>query len=504
MNLLDELTRRIEAMPEKDRAAMARLAAAELARPFVPNPGPQTEAMLSRADELLYGGAAGGGKSYLTLGLAAADHRRSLILRRESVELDGLIADSKSMLEGRGRFVGGNDNEWFLSDGRHIKLGGMKEPDDWKKYRGQARDFMGFDEAESFLENQVASLIAWLRSTDAGQRCRVVFATNPPTTAQGAWLLTWFAPWLDPGFPTPAKPGELRWCIVVAGKTEWVEGPGVYERAGESYTAKSRTFIPAKLGDNPFLSGTDYAKRIDSLPEPLRSQLKHGSFTAGKKDQERQVIPTAWIDAAMARWSPDRIKAPMSAMGVDVAQGGNDKTILAPLHGTAFAELVARDGKATPNGPSVAALIVETRRGRAVPVIDCTGGWGGSVRDIMTAQDIKSISFVASEGCDLRTKGGGELGFYNMRALAWWRFREALDPETGDDVALPPDQALRAELAMPTWEVRKDKILVESKDAIRDRLGRSTDRADAVLMAWLYRNSTMTTRIARAIDLEIA
>jgi hypothetical protein len=464
------------------------MASAELSRPFIPNPGPQTEAMLSKADQLLYGGAAGGGKSFLTLGLAASEHRRSLILRRESVELDGLIADSKAMLDGRGGFVGGNENRWSLSDGREIKLGGMKEPEDWKKYRGQPRDFLAFDEAESFLELQAASLVAWVRSTAEGQRCRVIFATNPPTTAQGQWIVEWFAPWLDPTFPRPAHPGKLRWCVMVAGKTEWVDGPGEYERGGEMYTAVSRTFIPARLADNPYLANTDYAKRIDNLPEPLRSQLKYGSFTAGKEDQANQVIPTAWIDAAMARWRPEMAREPMTAIGVDVAQGGDDNTILAPLHGVAFAELVAREGKTTRDGPSVASLIVATRRGRAAPVIDCTGGWGGSVRDIMTSQGIDTVSFVASAGTDLRIKGGAELGFHNQRALAWWRFREALDPVDGDNVALPPDQALRAELAMPTWFDRKAKIVVESKDDLRKRLGRSTDRADAVLMAWLHRN----------------
>jgi hypothetical protein len=488
MNMLAELTARIEKLPQAEVAKMMEIAAAELARPFIPNPGPQTDAMLSKADQLLYGGAAGGGKSFLTLGLAATEHRRSLILRRESVELDGLVSDSQKMLDGRGRFVGGDVREWHLSDGRHIKLGGMKEPDDWKKYRGQARDFMAFDEAESFLENQVASLIAWVRSTVEGQRCRVIFATNPPTTAQGQWLIVWFAPWLDPTFAKPARPNELRWCITVASKTEWVDGPGTYERDGETFTAISRTFIPAKLLDNPFLASTDYAKRIDNLPEPLRSQLKYGSFTAGKEDQASQVIPTQWIDAAMARWRPETAREPMNAIGVDVAQGGADNTILAPLHGVSFGELVVRPGVATRDGPSVASLIVATRRGRAIPVIDCTGGWGGSVRDIMTAQGIDTVAFVASAGTDLRIKGGAELGFYNQRALAWWRFREALDPVGGDNIALPPDQALRAELAMPTWEVRKDKILVESKDDLRSRLGRSTDRADAVLMAWLHRN----------------
>ncbi len=76
-----------------------------------------------------------------------------------------------------------------------------------------------------------------------GQRCRTVLATNPPLSDEGNWLITWFAPWIDPMFPKPAKPGQLRWFVNnPEGDPVWVKGPGAYDRGdGVISTAKSRT-----------------------------------------------------------------------------------------------------------------------------------------------------------------------------------------------------------------------------------------------------------------------
>ena len=69
----------------------------------------------------------------------------------------------------------------------------------------------------------------------------------------------------------------------------------------------------------------------------------------------------------------------------------------------------------------------------------------------------------------------------------WWMLREALDPVNGVKVALPPDNALQADLTAPLWEVRpgeRPKIYVEAKKDMMKRLGRSPDRGDAVVYAW--------------------
>ena len=482
-----ELIGRLGALPPDQLAALFEALGNDREAVFTPLPGPQTMALDSAADETLFGGSAGGSKSYLLLGCAATQHRRSLILRRQSTELDGLIADLVGMLGSDGFNASAREH---VASGRSIKLGGMREPDDWRAYAGRARDFMGFDEAGEFLEEQVASLLAWLRSTDQNQRCRAIFASNPPRGAEGEWLLRWFAPWLDPGFPDPAPAGELRWYVRVQGETRWVAGPGRYEIDGETYTSRSRTFIPARLSDNPYLDRTGYRAGLENLPEPLRSQLLKGDFLAGREDDSWQVIPSDWIAQAQARWQPGIPRA-MSSLGVDVAQGGADNSVLSPRHGVWFAPLRTFRGVETPNGPTLAAQIFVAMRDNCIVVVDCGGGHGGSAYDHLRHQlaEDKVIGFIGAEASQART-ADGRLGFGNKRAEVWWKFREALDPETGASVALPPDPALVADLSAPRWRVigraGGGVIQVELKTDIIKRLGRSPDRGDAVVMSWAY------------------
>lgn len=480
---LRALERLIAGMSPKDRANLDKITPRLR---WVPLPGQQAAAYESLADVLLFGGSAGSGKTSLLNGLAATCHHRSLIARREASELDGLIAESRAILGSVGSY-NGQDKEWSFDGDKSLKFGGMKEPDDWRKYAGRARDLMGLDEAAEFLEAQVASILAWNRSTDKEQRCRMVLATNPPRSAEGEWVLRWFAPWLDPTFPDPALPGELRWAIRVGDKLEWVAGPEVIVRDGEEYQPLSYTFIPGRLDDNPFLADTSYRKQLQNLPGALRGQLLHGDFLAGRADDEWQVIPTDWVKAAQARWKSSGANGlTMTAIGVDVAQGGDDETTIAHRYGHWYGEILVRPGKLTPDPPSVAGLVTMVRRGAAAIVVDLGGGYGGGVVSYLKDNEIKSVSgFNGSNTSTARTEDSG-LTFFNKRAEAWWRMREALDPgqEGGSPIALPPDPVLLGDLAAPRWSLKTRGILIEDKDQIRKRLGRSTDRGDAVVMAW--------------------
>ena len=138
-------------------------------------------------------------------------------------------------------------------------------------------------------------------------------------------------------------------------------------------TPLSRTFIPSRISDNPYLLGTGYMAQLQSLPEPLRSQMLKGDFTAGMEDDAMQVIPTAWVEAAMARWKRPDVLPRMDSMGIDVARGGKDNTLISRRHGWWFDELLAYPGTETPNGPIVAGLVVSAARDGAPQHIDVIG-----------------------------------------------------------------------------------------------------------------------------------
>lgn len=95
--------------------------------------------------------------------------------------------------------------------------------EDERKYQGRPHDLLVFDETTDFLVAQVRFLLGWLRSTVPGQRCQALMTFNPPTNAEGRWVIDFFAPWLDKKFPRPAKPGEPL-CGVAAGNPQFPNG----------------------------------------------------------------------------------------------------------------------------------------------------------------------------------------------------------------------------------------------------------------------------------------
>ena len=94
---------------------------------WVPNPGPQTEAYFCKADELFYGGQAGGGKTDLGLGLALTAHTRSLILRRTTKEVNELVDRMEEILGSRDGWGGVQAGVWRRPGGVLIGLGGCNE-----------------------------------------------------------------------------------------------------------------------------------------------------------------------------------------------------------------------------------------------------------------------------------------------------------------------------------------------------------------------------------------
>jgi hypothetical protein len=485
LSVLDEILARFEALPKSEQDALVKTALAATPEKWVPNPGPQTLAYFSQADELFYGGSAGGGKSDLIFGLALTQHKRSLLLRRTNKEASKMAERIADILGGRDGY-NGQDHVWRLPEGRLIDIGGVQLEDDKQKYKGTPHDLIGWDEISDFTESQFRFINTWNRTAIPGQRARVVAAGNPPTTPEGLWVIKYWAPWLDETHPNPARPGELRWFTSIAGEEKEVDGPGPYDDgAGHMVLARSRSYIPAKLEDNPDYERSGYRSVLASLPAELRAAYYEGKFNAALRDAPFQVIPTQWVMDAQSRWKPDgRGDFAMTAMGFDPAGGGEDSAELAIRYGGWVAPLVSEKGKNTADGDFSAATIFKHRKDGCVVVVDMGGGYGGAVALRLKDNGVECYKFNGAEASSAKTRDGAVLSFRNKRAEAWWRVREMLNPE-GEDaerMALPPDPELRADLCAPTWELTKGGILVESKDDIRKRLGRSTNKGDAVVL----------------------
>lgn len=462
--------------------------------PWRPQPGPQTEAYWSAADITLYGGAAGGGKSSLAVGLALCQHREILYIRREAKQLGGVLDHIAELVDPTRSGYSGQSGEWKIPawDGvkRKIVLGSTKNMGDEMKFQGRPRDLLVIDEAANMLRSQVEFLQGWVRTTIPNQRTRTLLCSNPPVNSEGFWLTEMFDAWLDPNHINPAAPGELRWYLTTAGKRtpvdtgDPVKNPSPQSDDDEWLYPKSYTFIPAKVGDNKFL-GKEYLRELQALPSPLREQMLFGDFTAGKEDNEWQVIPSQWVEEAMNRWE-ERIFNPIKIVsaGLDPSRGGRDSTVLSCREDWHYHELQEWPGHEVCDGQTAAAKVIELIGMSSCPVHTDVIGIGASVVDILGMYIHNRVVPVnVAEGAKDDTDWSGTLKFGNKRAQLWWAFRDILNPSNGFNVSLPRDQQLKAELCSPSYQLRASGIMIESKQDIIKRLGRSTDRADAVIMA---------------------
>lgn len=453
-----------------------------------------------------FGGSGGGSKTTAILFAAYLKHKKSLIIRKTYPNLKEIIERSREMFVGSGASYNSNDKMWRFPDGKNIEMGALQHEKDKDNYRGREHSGLFVDEVTELLGgwNTLQFLMGWMRSPDPAQHCQCIVTFNPPSTPEGEWIKHIFAAWIDPFHENPAASGEVRWFATIDGKDTEVESSVPYDLDGELIEPMSRTFIKATLEDNPRLRSTSYRQTLKSLPEPLRSQLLYGDMSLAMDDNAWQVIPTAWVETAFWRWenSCPLPNTPLTCIGVDVARGGKDNTIIAARRGYWFEELRVHKGSATPDGGAVAAqvaLVWEEGSGINIDVLNV----GNSVFDILKGT-YPLVQAIGSGERSIRSDASKKLSFADKRAEMYWLLREALDPESGVNICLPRDNQLKAELCAPRWILqppvagdlsKKGRIRVESKDGgtdsegkkrtgVKGRLGRSPDKADAVVYAW--------------------
>jgi hypothetical protein len=210
-----------------------------------------------------------------------------------------------------------------------------------------------------------------------------------------------------------------------------------------------------------------------------------GQFYAGEEDS---VVPLSWVEAANERWHEWQLNGKVDpgtphTVGVDVARSGNDKTCLAIRLGHVITEIrdYSHNDTMVTTGRVQGILENDPTMTAIVDVV----GVGGGVVDRLREMGAKVQPFTASARSRNRDKTG-ELGFLNVRAASWWNLRELLDPSAGSVICLPPDDDLLGDLTAPKAAEPQSggKLKIESKDEIKKRIGRSTDRADAVVQAF--------------------
>jgi hypothetical protein len=216
-----------------------------------------------------------------------------------------------------------------------------------------------------------------------------------------------------------------------------------------------------------------------------------GEFASSEADG---VIPLSWIEAANDRWDDwfeTKPELTFVAVGADIARSGEDKTVLGLRWGMVLTELRVTSKEDTMQTTGRVKGILDAHGGKAmVDVIGIGAGVVDRLREMKDKNDRKYniVAFNASEHTDYTDKSG-EMGFINCRSASWWHLRELLDPAAESGIALPKDDMLTGDLVAPHWKVTSGgKIQVEAKEDIKERIGRSTDYGDAVVMAFFDNN----------------
>ena len=179
------------------------------------------------------------------------------------------------------------------------------------------------------------------------------------------------------------------------------------------------------------------------------------------------------VDASMNRTvHADSIKTAQKRLGVDVARFGLDNTVIVPRQGLAMFKYVVVKSPRT-NDIAARVMNAKAKWGSEMEFIDGTGGYGGGVVDslIQANQAPHEIHF-SSKPVDSR--------YFNKRSEMWFKMADWIK-KSGCLYKCPQ---LKKELLAPTYSFKNGKFALESKDQIKDRLGYSTDRSDALALTF--------------------
>jgi len=242
---------------------------------FTPNKGPQVDFLAAPEKEVLYGGAAGGGKSFAMLvdllRYASNGNHRALLLRRTLAELTELVDQSRKLYPKAfpGAIFRESKNTWSFPSGATALFSYVDKDSDVTRYQGQSFTWIGVDELGQYPTPYVWNYLrSRLRTTDPGIETYMRASANPGGV--GGW-------WLKKMFVDPAPPNEPFWATDIDSGKILKYGP--YHPVHADRPLYHRRFIPARLTDNPFLMESgEYETMLLSLPEVERRRLLEGDW----------------------------------------------------------------------------------------------------------------------------------------------------------------------------------------------------------------------------------
>lgn len=253
-----------------------------------PQPGPQEKFLASSADVVVYGGAAGGGKSFALLleplrhvtsvqGFAAVFFRRNTTQIRNP---GGLWDESRTIYPLCGARPAKAVLEWRWPFGGLVKFAHLEHEDTVYDWQGAQIPLICFDELTHFSKSQFFYMLSRNRST-CGVRPYIRATCNPDADS---WVAEFIAWWIDQrtGYPIPERSGVIRYMARINDAIAWGDtAEELCKRLGIGPDdVKSVTFIPAKLEDNKILMAKDPSYRANLMAQSAveRARLLGGNW----------------------------------------------------------------------------------------------------------------------------------------------------------------------------------------------------------------------------------
>ncbi len=199
---------------------------------------------------------------------------------------------------------------------------------------------------------------------------------------------------------------------------------------------------------------------------------------------EDTLIPLTWIELAQERWKENRkkVKAGRHRIGSDVAGMGRDASVECHRWDDFVSHFDTHQSAGRASHMETAGRIaVHLKDKEAIAFIDTIGEGAGVFSRLEELGFKNAVSCKYSEGADDLKDVTGQLEFANMRAYLFWAVRDWLNPANNSKAMLPPCDTLTEEATEIKYKFQSNgKIIIEPKEDIKKRLGRSPDHFDAL------------------------